>query len=539
MSDHSEAYELHKVDKDVQLTVNRFANHKTSDHAESGYGAASNVGGNGQTIESVTRVRRLFSFSQIFAFSLTFMSTWEGMNTNMFFALYNGGPQTFAWSVVIVYFGAIAQAASIAEMASTIPIAGAQYHWTYNLAPSNMKRFITWMQGWMTWFGWVSLLAGIANITAIILQQLAMLNHPSYVPETWHITLIMIAILLVQGLINSFGTTFAVVPWLELVAGILHVCLFVLFLVVLVVMGSRHSAEFIFLERSISSGWTDTYIAWNLGMLTCAWSFTGFDDSCHLSEETKKAPQAVPRATFWSIALNGVLAYAMVIAILSAMGPIDEVLNSGFPIITILLRVTGSVKATTAMVCGLFVISFCVNIASIASVSRLTWAWSRDGGLPRWFALVDSTHHVPIRSIWLSLVVVMLLSLLNIGSTTAFGAITALSSLALYFSYGTAISAMLLARWTSSHGGKPLELGGWNLGRYGVYINSFALVYTLYIMVFLPIPSTLPVTASNMNYAGPIFLFVFFFAIALWFLRARKHWPGPNVAVIDFVKAQE
>src|ERR1700753_3268787 len=104
----------------------------------------------------------------------------------MFFALYNGGPQTVAWSVLIVYFGVIAQQASIAEMASTIPIAGAQYHWTYNLAPPKWKRFITWMQGWMTWFGWVSLLAGIANITAIILQQLAVVNHPSYVLKTWH-----------------------------------------------------------------------------------------------------------------------------------------------------------------------------------------------------------------------------------------------------------------------------------------------------------------------------------------------------------------
>ena len=72
----------------------------------------------------------------------------------------------------------------------------------------------------------VSLLAGIANITAIIVQQLAMLNNPSYVPKTWHVTMIMIAILTVQGLINSFGRTFVIVPWLELVAGILHVCLF-------------------------------------------------------------------------------------------------------------------------------------------------------------------------------------------------------------------------------------------------------------------------------------------------------------------------
>jgi hypothetical protein len=35
------------------------------------------------------------------------------MNTNMWFALYQGGPQVFAWSIVIVYFGAIAQVSDI------------------------------------------------------------------------------------------------------------------------------------------------------------------------------------------------------------------------------------------------------------------------------------------------------------------------------------------------------------------------------------------------------------------------------------------
>jgi choline transport protein len=46
----------------------------------------------------------------------------------MYFALYNGGPQTFAWSILIVFCGAIAQAASLGEMSSILPIAGAQYH---------------------------------------------------------------------------------------------------------------------------------------------------------------------------------------------------------------------------------------------------------------------------------------------------------------------------------------------------------------------------------------------------------------------------
>lgn len=100
----------------------------------------------------------------------------------MYFAPYNGGPQTFVLSFVIVFCGAIAQAASLGEMASIQPVAGAQYHWTYHLAPQRVRRFATWIQGWATWFGYVSLLAGIANVTIILLESMIQLNHENYVP---------------------------------------------------------------------------------------------------------------------------------------------------------------------------------------------------------------------------------------------------------------------------------------------------------------------------------------------------------------------
>src|SRR2546423_12032998 len=107
-----------------------------------------------------------------------------------------------------------------------------------------------------------------------------------------------------------------------------------------------------------------------------------------MSEEVRKAKHAVPRAMFWTIAINGVLAYAIIVVILYTMGPLDAALSSSFPIIEVCLQATGSAKAATAMVCGLLIISLSVNLASIASVSRLTWAWSRDGALPRWFSVV-------------------------------------------------------------------------------------------------------------------------------------------------------
>ena len=131
--------------------------------------------------------------------------------------------------------------------------------------------------------------------------------------------------------------------------------------------------------------------------------------------------------------------------------------------------------------------------------------------------------------------VVGLLSLLNIGSTAAFGAIIAISSLALYFSYFIAISCMLHTRFRAN----PVQLGGWNLGRYGVAVNIFALIYTVWVMIFLPIPNTLPVTAVNMNYCGPIFGAILIFALGLWFLHGRKHWPGLNIEIIQHVVHEE
>jgi len=59
----------------------------------------------------------------------------------------NGGPPTLVWGIIVVIPGALAQAASMAEMVSIRPIAGAQYHWTQFFAPQRHQRFITWMQG--------------------------------------------------------------------------------------------------------------------------------------------------------------------------------------------------------------------------------------------------------------------------------------------------------------------------------------------------------------------------------------------------------
>lgn len=125
----------------------------------------------------------------------------------------------------------------------------------------------------LTRFAWVSLLAGVANTTAFMLQSLVVVNYPTYVAEAWHVTLLIFALVIVEGLINMYA--FWVIPWIELMAGILHIVLFIIFVVVLVTLAPRHNADFVFFEKSQASGWNNYYISWNLGLLTPTWGFVG------------------------------------------------------------------------------------------------------------------------------------------------------------------------------------------------------------------------------------------------------------------------
>jgi choline transport protein len=235
---------------------------------------------------------------------------------------------------------------------------------------------------------------------------------------------------------------------------------------------------------------------------------------------------------FWSIVMNGALAYGMVLVILFCAGDVNDLLSSGYPLLLICINATQSVAAGSAMVGLSMIVTLACCLGSIASASRLTWAWSRDGALPAYFAKIDPRHRIPVRSVWLPVFIVMLLALLNIGSSIAFNVIVALSTLGLYQSYLMAIACMIWARYRGT-----VEPAGWSLGRFGIYINVFAVVYSAYIMVFLCFPSFLPVTASGMNYALPINAFVQIVALVWWFVWAKKNWRGLNKDVVDLVLA--
>jgi choline transport protein len=128
-----------------------------------------------------------------------------------------------------------------------------------------------------------------------------------------------------------------------------------------------------------------------------------------------------------------------------------------------------------------------------------------------------------VNSLVLVATLIALLQLINIGSTTALYAILSLSLIALYISYVLPIVFFALAKFR----GDPISYGPFRLGRWGIPVNLFSIAYGIFILVWLPFPPYMPVTALNMNYGGPVMGVVIIFALVDWFIWGRKRFSVP------------
>lgn len=189
---------------------------------------------------------------------------------NMYFALANGGPAAWIFSYLVVAAGVLCQVATFSEMASIQPIAGAQYYWTWHFAPLALRRFLTWMQGWSTWAGYVALLASCLNGNTVILEGVIQLAHPRFETGGWRTALIMIAMVVFCAVINMYA--FWLVPWFELLTGFLNVATVLVIFVVLWAMAPRNSID-VFMQTNVSSGWDNYFVSANLGALSNIYLF--------------------------------------------------------------------------------------------------------------------------------------------------------------------------------------------------------------------------------------------------------------------------
>jgi amino acid transporter len=253
-----------------------------------------------------------------------------------------------------------------------------------------------------------------------------------------------------------------------------------------------------------------------LGLLLPAYTITGFDGPAQTAEETVDPSRNVPRGIVRGVVLSAMAGWIMLTTIVLAIPNMDEAARQGDQsFFWIIQRVIPQPLRTTLYV-GLIAAMYLCGLACLTSVSRLTYAFARDGGLP--FSKVlrrIGTHRSPSVAIWTSAAITALFAVEVSYETNA-----AVCAAFLYIAY---VLPTALGLW--AHKRAWTRMGPWHLGRWyrPLGVVSVLACMTLLVICVQP-PNERAVGIIGVMIAG---LFV------LWFGYMRRHFPGPPQEVLD------
>ncbi|PWY88030.1 amino acid transporter [Aspergillus sclerotioniger CBS 115572] len=474
-------------------------------------------------------LRRNFRFISIVAFGCTLIASWEVVLTMMSSPLVDGGTAGFIWGFLVVSVGVLLLFASLAEMASMAPTAGGQYHWVSEFAPKSCQKFLSYITGWLCATGWECAIVSIAFLAGTIIQGLAILNYPDYVFKQWHGTLITIAITLFSVLFNTFLAK--KLPLVEAFILILHVAGFFIVIIPLWVLAPISDAKTVFTQFTNGGGWNSDGTATMVGLITALTAMIGYDCTVHMSEEVRDASTTIPKAIMAACTLNGILAFVVMVTLCFTLGNVDTVLNSktGYPFIQVFFDATKSYAATNAMTAIVTMSLIASVITEVATASRQLWSFARDGGVPlaSFFGQVNPNWNIPLNAVIVSLVLTILLSLINIGSTVALDALITLTVGALLNSYIVTVSCVALKRIR----GEPLPPHRWSLGRWGLWVNLGALAFLIPEFIFVMFPLYSTVDPTTMNWSSLMYGGMLIFSILYYVLYGHKTYVPPVALV--------
>ncbi|KAK0622073.1 amino acid/polyamine transporter I [Bombardia bombarda] len=469
---------------------------------------------------------RNFRFFSIFGFIMVLMATWEAVLSANIFGLINGGTGGLIWMFIATFFGVFCAILSMAEMASMAPTSGGQYHWVSEFAPASLQKLLSYLVGWLCVLGWQVGTVAISFLMAGQIQGLVILNHDSYDPQRWHLTLITIAIVTISMAFNT--VLYRQLPLVEIVSLVLHVLGFFAILIPLWVMGKRaDSAYDVFFTFTDGGGWGNTGLSCLIGVLSSIFALIGPDSAAHMSEELRNASKTLPRAMIATMLVNGSMGLVMIVTFCMMVGDVEEVLATptGQPFIQVFYNAVQNKAGATVMTSIILVITVCGVINNIATSSRQLWAFARDKGVPfsAWFEVVNPKIDLPVNALIFSYVFCVLLSLINIGSAVALNVLTSLGVAALISSYTISVGCMAVKRLRNQH----LLPAHFSLGRAGLPLNIIGTLFLLFVFIMSMFPPTPSPDAETMNWSILVYGVVTVFSLVYYFLRGRHRYVGP------------
>ena len=488
--------------------------------------------------------RKMSGFSN-FAISFTIISILSGCLTVYQYGLLHGGPPVMTWGWLFVGVIVIFAGLSMAEICSAYPTAGGLYYWAAKLAPGNSAPIWSWFTGWFNLLGQVAVTAGISfGCSYSISAFLGEVTGNSFWVERTSIIGILAVVLFCQGLLNTFGIRLvALLNDVSVYWHLIGVAVIVLCLYWAPHSHAHQSVSFVF----GSEGWTtfkglSGYVAplyvLLIGMLNAQYTFTGYDASAHVSEETINANIQAAKGIVRSIWVSLIAGFILLVGVSFALPKAFPVSFAGVEYTSITdvanlcatpwaVAFTSSAGRTIGLLLILIVIGaqFFCGMSSITANSRMIYAFSRDGAVPfsNYWHHVHPKRRIPVHSAWFGAVGAFTLSVWYIWSPVIYFAVVSIAVIGLYIAY---LTPVFLRRINP----KAFVPGPYVLSPTVSFICGWiAVIWVVIICVAFCLPTFTPITLTNFNFTPVAVLVVIGFAGIWWAVSARKWFKGPKI----------
>jgi amino acid transporter len=277
----------------------------------------------------------------------------------------------------------------------------------------------------------------------------------------------------------------------------------------------------------VSNGWV-----FALGLLLPIYTITGYDASAHTAEETKQAAHTVPRGIITSVWWSAVFGYVMLCSFILIIPDMNGAAQQGWNVFFWAMDSQLPAGLKTVLYAAITISQFLCGLATVTSISRMLFAFSRDGGLPfsKLLASVSVKHRTPVHSIWagsiLSFLFVWGAKLLEAGGTPVYTVVVSCTVIFLFCSFAIPIALGLFAHGTS----KWPTMGPWDLGpamfKFFAFLSIVAMILIFVIGVQPPNAMALYITIGFLVLTGIV-----------WFGIEKRRFQGPPIG--DTIKRRQ
>ncbi|KAI9150864.1 Choline transport protein [Paramyrothecium foliicola] len=477
-------------------------------------------------------LKRTFDLLGSLGLGFSITNSWLSYASCFGQSLMYGGPQATIFGLIVACFVQWFITLGLAEQASAFPSSGGQYHFTYIVAHPKNKRFAAYYVGMLSVIGWwVITCSGISNNVQSIIGMI-IFAKPDFVAKQWHSYLMYVGLILIT-LIPIFT-----IPqrhlgkWTQMCLFLSVAGFIIVTVTILAMCDGFNDASFLLTFNGVS-GWSRGP-AWVMSIGNAMYAFASLDAVIHVAEEMHHPSKAIPRAMNLTMIIGLVTSVPFIIAMMFVVKDLDAVRSAHLPSLELFHQATGSKTAALGLQSLLTVLFYTCMPSQWITCGRLTWAFSRDHGLPysSFWNHIHSKYEFPVRTTLLSVGFCIVYGLLYIASTQAFNSIITTAVLAINISY-IVPAALILIRGRE----KTLPNRPFKLGIFGYFCNAWAPLWITTIGVFIAFPNVLPVTAGSMNYVCVVLGFIGIGLLFMW-VFVRRYFEGP-VIDWDLLNAQQ